>query len=215
MPAAQDLSGKRFGKWTVIKYHRHAGKNKIYWCRCDCGNEKAVHASSLPSGASISCGCVRDAVVIARSFKHGQAQRSGRSPEYCAWQEMMKRCFCTTNSRYMDYGGRGITVCPQWRESTRFLKDMPQRPSHKHSLGRINNDGNYEPGNVEWQTPTQQARNKRTNRFVEFNGQRFCMTEAGERFGLREHVIRKRLNRGWTVERALTTPNLNKVPCNY
>lgn len=206
-PRPQDLTGKTFGHWTVLGLDGWTDRGvKLWRCRCVCGTEKPVSATSLPNGASISCGCIRDALTAIRSTKHGNAKRSGRSAEYKAWQDMMKRCFCMDTKNYNDYGGRGITVCERWKTASNFIRDMPKKPDCKFSLGRINNNGNYEPGNVEWQTDRQQSRNTRRNRMITFNGETMCLTDMAEKFGFSEAIIRKRLNRGWSVQRSLTTP---------
>jgi hypothetical protein len=208
-PKPQDWTGRTFGHWRVLGLEGRTNRGvKLWRCKCVCGTEKSVAATSLPNGASISCGCVRDALTAIRSTKHGNAKRTGRSAEYRAWQEMMKRCFCTTNSNYADYGARGITVCERWQTAANFIQDMPVKPAGKFSLGRINNDGNYELGNVEWQTDRQQSRNTRRTRMITFNGETMCLKDMASKFGFEEHIIRNRLNRGWSAEKALTTPKI-------
>lgn len=209
--ASQDWTGRRFGMWTVLALHSRTVRGCKKWlCQCDCGKVKPVHSTSLPNGASRSCGCDRDVKTIIRSTKHGAASRLNKSPEYSSWREMMDRCFNLNEPCYEHYGGRGITVCERWRIAANFLADMPPRPMH-HSIGRIDNNGNYEPGNVRWETDLQQARNKSTNRVIEFQGVTMCMSAWAERYGINQNMLRRRLKRGWPIETALTSPTGTKL----
>lgn len=132
--------------------------------------------------------------------KHGF---SGSS-EYQTWKSMKARCCNLNDLNHKDYGARGITVCQRWRDSfMAFYEDMGPRPNGM-TLERINNDGNYEPGNCKWVTWKKQLRNTRRNRILEFNGKRQCLTELAEQFGICKYVLRSRLYLGWSIERALT-----------
>ena len=129
-----------------------------------------------------------------------------RSPMYRAWCTMVARCYNPKNISYRRYGGRGVRVWRQWLTFERFLADMGHRPSSGHSIHRINNDGDYEPGNCKWATAKEQARNRRNNRFLEFKGQRASLVEWSEISGINQRTLETRLNRAWTVERTLTQP---------
>jgi hypothetical protein len=130
-----------------------------------------------------------------------------RTPEYKVWAGMRARCYCETNPRYADYGGRGIRVCERWRDFAAFLADMGPRPSPRHELDRFpDNNGNYRPGNCRWATATQNGRNKRNNRRIVFDGKCLCVTEWAEVTGLTTAAINQRLDDGWSIERTLTTP---------
>lgn len=131
--------------------------------------------------------------------------------EYRMWYKMIERCHNPNNRSYRLYGARGISVCPRWRERVRnWYEDMWPRPSGAHSMDRIDNDGNYEPGNVRWATTKEQNRNKRTNRRIEFNGDALILAEWAEKLGLNEDTLKWRLKHGWDLERALT-PYLQRV----
>jgi len=136
--------------------------------------------------------------------------RNNRSlvPEYGIWSGIKQRCYDQGYKRYKDYGGRGITVCERWLNNfDAFYADVGQRPSKDHSLDRINNDGNYEPGNVKWSTRTEQQNNKRTNLLVTHRGETHTVAEWSRMTGIHWSVIRERIVKlGWSTERALTTP---------
>lgn len=143
------------------------------------------------------------------TFKHGYSY----TPEYRAWQTMRLRCQNPANQAYANYGGRGIIVCERWRESvSNFIADMGPKPTPKHEIDRINNDGNYEPGNCRWVTRTENDRNRRSNRWLTFRGETLTLTEWAQRFGIRNDTLTHRIEIGWDVERALTTPVRPKSP---
>ncbi len=127
---------------------------------------------------------------------HGDATRDRTAPEYTAWTNMRHRCTSPNWPRFAAYGGRGIRVCERWSSYAAFLADMGRRPSPKHSLDRIDNNGNYEPGNCRWATRSQQARNMRSNHFVVIDGESATLMEWAERSGLDVGCIKGRLKRG-------------------
>jgi hypothetical protein len=130
-----------------------------------------------------------------------------RSRAYAAWADMISRCTNPRIARYPSYGGRGITVCPRWHVSFEaFLADVGEPPSPAHSLDRIDNDGNYEPGNVRWATRTEQMRNTRQNRLINFRGRLVPVAELAEIAGIHPRTLKDRLDRGWPPERAVSTP---------
>lgn len=156
----RNLTGKVFGKLTAISI---AGKNKygnyLYNCKCECGNETIVFAGALRNGHTKTCGCSHfdHNSNNLRNTKHGMYE----SPEYNSWYSMKYRCTNMNAANYKYYGGRGIIVCERWMQSfENFYQDMGPRPTGKHSLDRIDNNGNYEPSNCRWATDDQQYKNK-------------------------------------------------------
>lgn len=206
----ENLTGKRFVRLVVISF---AGKrvspcgtvHYVWLCRCDCGACVTVFTLSLKRGATTSCGCRKSELTSARSKTHGMSD----SPEYGIWSGMLKRCFNKNNHAWADYGGRGISVYRGWLGKSGFLawrEYMGPRPSPLHEIDRINNDGNYEPGNVRWATTKQQTRNTRRNHMVEYQGHTKCIVEWEETLGFPHNVLAQRLNYGWSIERAFTQP---------
>lgn len=160
--------GDVFNYLTVISEHgRNKRQNIIWLCKCKCGKETHVITAELISGSTKSCGCLRIEKIVSIRFKHGKS----KTVEYGIWNGIIKRIENINCDGYLDYGGRGISICKEWRESFEcFLNDMGQRPSKEHSIDRIDNDGDYCPDNCRWVTQDIQRRNKRNNIYIEYNG---------------------------------------------
>jgi len=156
---AKTAVGSRFGKWVVISRTRDSHVE----CACDCGTVREVHISNLTSGKTKSCGCNRDKATAIAMTKHGMFG----TPTYSTWSSMLTRCENPRSKSYQRYGGRGIKVCERWHKFSNFIDDMGEKPSKGMSIERIDNDGNYEPGNCKWATSAEQARNTRRTRLTE------------------------------------------------
>ncbi len=191
-----DLTGQRFGGLVVVAaVGRNKHRAQVWLVRCDCGGTATVPTGSLRSGNSTRCGTCR-----------GTHRMTGTT-EWMIWQSMIQRCHNPKAKSFQGYGSRGIRVCVRWRESfENFLADVGRRPSPEHSLDRICGDGNYDPSNVRWAMPEQQARNKRNNHVLVVDGVRATLAEWAERTGIGVTTIRERLRRGWSASRAVTTP---------
>lgn len=195
MPVA-DISGKKFDRLLVIKRvanHPSSG-NAVFLCKCDCGNETNVTGSHLRTGHTRSCGC--RFVDFGGHHTHGATGTA----EHDVWRGML-RC---GNPRHKYYAGRGISVCGRWLSFENFLSDMGLRPSPEHSIERQRNNENYDPDNCVWATRSQQGRNKRSNRYIEYLGQRILLIEAAEKHGIPYKVLWHRIMvADWPVEKAL------------
>jgi hypothetical protein len=165
-----DLARKRFGRWRVISLHperRRYGKAgnavAVLWhCRCDCGTERLVFGSNLRQGFSKSCGCAAREATRRRSTKHGHARRGQHTRVYDAWVHAKQRCYNPRNKDFPSYGGRNIGMHSDYRDDFLALyADVLDPPSADLTLDRINNDGNYEPGNLRWAPPSVQSANRR------------------------------------------------------
>ena len=210
----QFRAGSIVGRLQLLELRRALVGRKIVFrhrawlCRCDCGNVRQILENALARGTSQSCGCLSRELLAKRSRTHGMT----KTPTHRSWANMIKRCTVPSANRFKHYGGRGIRVCRRWRQSFQlFLSDMGERPSLANQIERIDNDGDYEPGNCRWATIREQARNRSTNRMLTFNGETLCLTDWANKVGLSVGALSLRIvRRGWSVERALTTPLLGK-----
>ena len=190
-----EMAGKRYGSWTVVDSadSRHAV------CRCDCGNVKSVDIFDLIKGKSTKC---MSCAAHERSKTHGMS----KTRLYSIWKGIKRRCYQKNCASYSDYGSRGISVCPDWLHDFRAFYDWSMANGYNDTLSidRIDNDGNYEPGNCRWATRTVQNNNTRRNHYVEYQGEMCTLADLSRLNGMSQLTIYKRLQRGWSVEEALT-----------
>jgi hypothetical protein len=199
MPAKLDLTGKRFGRLVTVRHAQEVAgpKAATRWeCICDCGTHLLASTRSLRSGHTKSCGCLQKERVTQRSTRHGLT----KTPTWRAWRAMVARCTVSTNASYPSYGGRGISVCPRWRQFENFLADMGDRPSGT-TIDRVDNDGNYEPANCRWATREQQDSNKRATVRITFQGRTMTLAQWAKELGTSGTALRKRWAKYQTLRR--------------
>lgn len=190
-----DLAGQRFGRLTVVCLV-DAARPTRWSCACDCGAAVSVAAHCLRNGDTKSCGCLSSE----RFRSHG---RSG-TPTHKSWVAMKIRCTYPSAPNFHRYGGRGISVCERWLKFENFLADMGERPSADHSLDRINNDGNYEPGNCRWATRKEQARNTPNVVLITINGRTQSRAAWLEEAGIPYPTFQSRVrDYGYSPEEAI------------
>lgn len=208
--------GERVGILTVIERAENkieaskSGKNSVraqWLCQCDCGNRVVVSGHNLNKALSNpnstagtrSCGCLMGKGGV----KHGMAG----SRTYVSWHSMVQRCTNPNYTSFETYGGRGITVCEKWKTFDGFYEDMGVRPPSLTLERRDVNKG-YSKENCYWATMKQQGNNRRTNVLIEFNGKTQTLRQWADEIGLSPSAISNRLVRGWSIEKALSTPAL-------
>lgn len=203
----KDLTGQKFGKLTVISFAGY--KNGANWlCKCDCGNYVTVIGKNMRYGKTTSCGCIRTEMLLKKFTKHGDGSLKNTTRLYKIWKNMRSRCYNSNNPNFKYYGGRGIKICEEWYGSYSCFRDWSLSNGYSENLtiDRIDVNGNYEPSNCRWATRKEQSLNTRSNRYIEYNGETKTLSEWSKIFGLYHKTIAYRLNHGWSVEKALTTP---------
>lgn len=198
----KDLSGKNFGRLTVIKFLRIEKHRAIWLCKCECGNLTEVTTSRLTSGNTKSCGCLQKECAIESHKTHGQYQ----SRLYRIWGSMKRRCYNKNYKRYKDYGSRGIVVCQEWLEDFMSFYNWAMDNGYRDDLtiDRIDNNKGYSPNNCRFATPKQQARNRRNNINFTINGETHCLSEWCKILGLSYNTVHARVTYlNWSIENAL------------
>lgn len=203
-PAKKIKEGQVFGQLTALR-----SVDELRWeFLCQCGNKKPISKHSVLKGFTRSCGCLRKASLSKIATTHGMST----TPEYRIWAAMIRRCHSEQDKAYPNYGGRGITVCDEWRKSfARFINDVGKRLNPSLSIHRIDNDLGYSPANCKWVTSHEQALFKRNTKRHEFNGQNLTLREWSELLKLPANMLYQRINKlGWSYERAFSTPNIGR-----
>jgi hypothetical protein len=202
------LIGKKFNHLTILKFDTPGlhGRTR-FLCQCDCGNMTTVQWNNIQSNSIKSCGCYH----IQRSTVHGKCG----TQVYRCWRNMKERCLNPNNTEYVNYGGRGITIYEPWIHSfEKWYSYVGEPPTAKHTLNRIDNNKGYEPGNVQWATQKEQANNKSTNHLIEFHGTTKTFMQWSEKLSISRLTLSSRLRRGWSVQKAFTTPIKKSQPHN-
>jgi hypothetical protein len=219
MPKIIDLTGQKFGRLTAVRlvatpeHINPITRSKFWAARCECGTEIVVVGNNLRNGNTKSCGCWKRDNGTIQGTKYGMYSL----PERKIWQAAIERCENPNNKGYPRYGARGVKMFEGWRNDFQaFYEYVGPRPSPKHSLDRINVNGNYEPGNVRWATIKEQQRNKRNTVFLEHNGRRMSLNDWAEETGIARSCLYYRITQAGQEFRAspLTKP-LREWPSGY
>lgn len=197
--------GERFDRLVVQSHIGPDQYGSIHWrCICDCGNVTDVKNYDLTSGHTRSCGCLRPDATSASITTHGLSY----SRLYRVWSGMIARCTIPSCTGYNNYGGRGITICDEWKSD--FLSFYKWAISHGYQKGltidRKDVNGDYCPENCRWATKKQQANNKRGTTYIVYNGLSMTISEASEQYGIPRDVLSRRIRDGWSDENAIELP---------
>lgn len=202
-----DLTGQRFGKLMVIgradsRIKPNGAKESAWVCLCECGNTTIVTRTNLKRARS--CGCSKNHYISESKITHGLSN----SRIYRIWRNMKSRCYNPNAARYESYGGRGIKVCDEWRNSFESFYSwaMSNGYSDELSIDRKDVNGNYTPDNCRWIPMDKQADNKSNSRLFEYNGEAHTVSEWSKIFGISRDIIWNRIKRGWDIERVFTQP---------
>lgn len=208
-----DLTGMQFTKLKVLKRadFRDKARNRILWeCECQCENKTIIYVPTerLNSGNTRSCGCLRKETWSKLKLEIAKYPSERGTRIYSIWRAMINRVKNKKSKDYIDYGGRGITVCNEWIGDYYIFKNWALENGYRDdlSIDRIDVNGNYEPLNCKWSTNIEQANNKRNNVILTYNGLSMNLAQWTEYLGINKNVLSKRLKRGWSIEKTLTTP---------
>lgn len=198
-----DLTGKKFGELTVIERAANNNNKTMWLCQCSCGNKKIVWGESIKKGSVVSCGCIGKKHRLESRTTHGMSHTKLDNMYY----NMKMRCYNKNDDFYKDYGARGIKICDEWlNDRTKFFEWAKNNGYSKSlTIDRINVNGNYEPSNCRFVNAKQQARNRRSNHILEYNGESHTIVEWSEILNVPYSRLMTRINRGWSIEKALTT----------
>lgn len=203
MPKSIDLTGLKFGRITVLTKAPNQGKRTFWLCICECGKTRPFSTALLRRGESNSCGCTSSDATIQRNLKHGLS----KTKEHRIWCGIKTRCFNSRHHSFEAYGGRGITMSDEWRDSfSTFLEDMGPMPSPQHTIERVNAKGPYAKGNCVWATYEQQGLNRTNTMRMTLGGRTLTLVEWSKITNLSQQTLRERRYANWSDEEALTTP---------
>jgi hypothetical protein len=205
-----DLTGKQFGRLTVLERIKKPGSKRAYWkCQCKCGKMVFPETSQLNDGRCKSCGCLREEMKKKR-ITHGDTRVGRHGKLYNVWSAMKGRCYTPSNTSYNRYGALGIKVCEEWRRSYEAFKKWALANRYQEglsSIDRIDSKGDYSPSNCRWVTNLVQANNKKNNVFLTYKGVTKTLSMWAREKGLSPGTLRARLSiHNWSLSQALETP---------
>lgn len=204
----KDLTNLKFGKLTAIKINGKAKDGSYLWeCLCECGNKYSVMSHLLRSGKRTNCGCVQIQHIKDANTKHGFSYNNF----YRCWSSMKGRCHNKNNAHYKHYGGRGIKYQESWKEFINFKNDMyesylehsKEYGERETTIDRQDNNGNYTKENCKWKTYLEQQNNKRSNRVIEYNGEKLTLTEISRKYNINANTLFSRIESGWSIDKAI------------
>lgn len=210
----KNLIGKKYGNLTVIGLSDKMSGRKSYWyCKCDCGNEIEVRSDNLTTGNTLSCGCLKkaqDRINLTKFHRH----KESRTKLHDTWVRIKQRCLNPNNKSYINYGGRGITVCKEWSESYENFRDWSLNNGYADNLSidRIDVNGNYEPSNCRWANAKQQANNRRSNLKITYNSETKTLMQWAEVFNLPYSAVTQRYKRGVRGDELFAPLNTKYMP---
>ena len=189
-----NLQGFQFGSLTVLQLGKSYGNGAVWLCQCKCGTQKEIRASDMVQGGVKSCGCEHRQRIAKASTTHGMTN----TRTYSIWQAMRLRC----NRINQDYSCRGITYDERWDSFENFYLDMGEVPVGM-SIDRIDPNGNYKKSNCRWATQEQQANNKRSSVFIEYNNKKQTVSQWAKELNMNHYTLRSRLKKGLSAEQVL------------
>lgn len=208
-----DLTGQRFGRWTVLRLdHNNAPRGEARWiCRCDCSTLRSVSGHDLRSGKSNSCGCLKRELASSR-MKLNPNYGESQTRLYTVWTNMKSRVRNPNDPAYSDYGGRGIQICEEWMDFQKFKRwAIESGYNDSLTIDRVDVNGDYCPENCRWTTRTVQNNNTRRNHTLTVNGRTMTVAEWAKETGVSRLTLHQRIKNGWSDEDVILKP-IRKSP---
>lgn len=214
-----DLTGQKYGRLTVLNRAKSVNKHTFWKCVCECGNNVVVDSYNLRNGHTQSCGCYRQEVLEKARSPFITTHGMSRTRFYRIWRSMKKRCHDEKHPYYKDYGGRGISVCEEWRFSFEnfycdmyqsYLEHVEKYGEKDTTIDRVDNNGNYVYNNCKWSTQLEQHRNTRMSVYISINGEKYTPSEIGKTFGILPSTVLKRYRLGFTEDAIISKSHMGK-----
>lgn len=206
MSGLKDLTGQRFGRLTVISRAENTAQGQARWlCECDCGKRKKVNGQHLRNGSVVSCGCSRAEKASKRAVERNTTHGLRHTRLYRIYRCMLFRCYNSSHKYYSRYGGRGISICDEWKNDFSLFAEWALKNGYNDTLSidRIDVNGNYEPNNCRWVTNKVQSENRTDNIIYEVNGKSAALSYWCDFYSKKYATVYSRLKSGWTIEEAL------------
>lgn len=199
-----DLTGKKFGKLTVIERTFNKNNSVCWLCLCDCGNYTVVRSDALRQGITKSCSCLQKEIVKKTCKKNFEKHKLSKSRINNIWFNIKQRCYNPNNSKYKNYGGRGITVCQEWQDDFMNFYNWAMNNGYQEDLtiDRIDVNGNYEPFNCRWVNLKVQQNNRSNNRLIQYQNQIHTLAEWATITNIKYTTLKRRIDCGWSLEKA-------------
>lgn len=202
-----NIAGRRYGRLIALEYMGRKNGRTLWRCQCDCGNETITGYSNLINGITRSCGCLNNEMRLINSANRRKCISKDflplgdlrQHPLFSTWSSMITRCYNPKRKNYVDYGGRGIKVCDEWQGDCgfeNFIKDMGNRPSPKHSIDRIDVNGDYTPENCRWATSHEQSSNRTDNSYLFINKKKIIAKTLSDIIGMNYSTIAHQIQKG-------------------
>jgi hypothetical protein len=199
------VQGDKFNRLTILSIYKERRKPRKILCDviCECGKVKAQTLGHVVSGEVKSCGCL----YVTRWEERKEETPNTKTKEGKSWLGMKNRCMNEKTPAYKNYGGRGITVCEEWKNSfKKFFEDMGKAPTLQHSIDRMDNNGNYCKENCRWATPAEQSQNRRNNISISLLGEIHTLSSWARLLGMPYYLVHSRVSHGWPISEALFLP---------
>lgn len=199
-----DLTGRRFGRLLVVNRANKNSFGEALWeCQCDCGNSHIAKGSSLRRGKCLSCGCYQRECISKAHTKHNMYG----TRLYHIWSGMIQRCTNPNNSKYKNYGKRGIKVCDEWKDFSNFYKwASATNYAENLTIDRVDVNGNYTPDNCRWTTINIQENNRTNNFVISICGTSHTLAEWCRIYHISYSTVQERIRHNWDITTAITTP---------